>query len=89
MDATGDGEFCALADVPFEIGRGADGLLQSMTMLFRMPGADWERITDYFTAHPHEIQHEARWRWRWDRPPARPRRWPYARVCRPTKPPEA
>ncbi|MDR7418031.1 MAG: FAD-dependent oxidoreductase [Armatimonadota bacterium] len=59
VDASGDGEFCALAGVPCEIGRRTDGLTQPMTMLFRMAGVDWDRIMDYFAAHPHEIQHEA------------------------------
>jgi 2-polyprenyl-6-methoxyphenol hydroxylase-like FAD-dependent oxidoreductase len=59
VDASGDGEFCALAGVPFEIGRRADGLTQPMTMLFRMADVDWDRILDHFAAHPDEIQHEA------------------------------
>lgn len=59
VDASGDGEFCALAGLPFEIGRRADGLTQPMTMLFRMASVDWERLMDHFAAHPEEIQHEA------------------------------
>ncbi|MDR7543303.1 MAG: FAD-dependent oxidoreductase [Armatimonadota bacterium] len=59
VDASGDGEFCALAGLPFEVGRPADGLTQPMSMLFRLLGVNWDRIMDYLEAHPDQMQHEA------------------------------
>jgi hypothetical protein len=59
IDASGDGEFCALAGLPFEVGRPSDGRPQPMTMLFRLAGVDWDRVMDEIDAHPEEIQHEA------------------------------
>jgi hypothetical protein len=59
VDASGDGEFCALAGLPFEHGRPADGLPQPMTMLFRLSGVEWPRVMDFIDARPDEIQHGA------------------------------
>jgi hypothetical protein len=41
VDCTGDGDVAALAGAPFEVGRPEDGLVQPMTLMFRM--ADFER----------------------------------------------
>ncbi len=38
VDCTGDGDVAALAGVPFDIGRPGDGLVQPMTMMFRLGG---------------------------------------------------
>ena len=36
IDATGDGDIAAKAGLPFEYGRAGDGLVQGMTMMFRL-----------------------------------------------------
>ena len=38
IDATGDGDIAANAGLPFDFGRKADGLVQGMTMMFRLCG---------------------------------------------------
>jgi hypothetical protein len=40
IDATGDGDVAANAGVPFDYGRPGDGLVQGMTMMFCLTGAD-------------------------------------------------
>ena len=40
IDATGDGDIAAKAGLPFEYGRTEDGLVQGMTMMFRLHGVD-------------------------------------------------
>jgi len=40
IDSSGDGDLAAMAGVPFEVGRGADGLTQAMTVSFRMANVD-------------------------------------------------
>jgi hypothetical protein len=41
VDCTGDGYIAAAAGAPYEIGRDTDGLVQPMTLMFRM--MDFER----------------------------------------------
>lgn len=53
IDATGDGDVAANAGLPFDFGRAADGLVQGMTMMFRLRGLDPARIK----AHPEDAQH--------------------------------
>ncbi|MEI6503413.1 MAG: FAD-dependent oxidoreductase, partial [Armatimonadota bacterium] len=50
IDATGDGDIAANAGVPFDFGRPEDGLVQGMTMMFRVRGLD----SDEVRAHPEE-----------------------------------
>jgi glycine/D-amino acid oxidase-like deaminating enzyme len=40
IDATGDGDIAAKAGVDFEYGRASDGLVQGMTMMYRLCGID-------------------------------------------------
>lgn len=40
IDASGDGDLCALAGATFDQGRAADGATQPMTMIFKMDGVD-------------------------------------------------
>jgi hypothetical protein len=56
VDCTGDGDVAAAAGAPFEVGRSQDGLVQPMTLMFRMVGFD--RPT--FAAYVHE--NPAQWR---------------------------
>lgn len=52
VDATGDGDIAALAGAPFAIGRVEDGLVQPMTLVFRMADFDRARFTRYVERHP-------------------------------------
>lgn len=52
IDASGDGDVCARAGVPFEIGREFDGATQPMTMIFKMAGVDTEVAQAYQKEDP-------------------------------------
>lgn len=52
IDATGDGDVCALAGVPYAKGRDEDGLCQPMTMIFTMDGADDVKVRSYKEEDP-------------------------------------
>ncbi len=56
VDCTGDGDIAALAGAPFEMGREGDGLVQPMTLMFRM--ASFEQAD--FDAYVNENRRE--WR---------------------------
>ena len=43
IDATGDGDVAAKAGLPFDFGRTSDGLVQGMTMMYRLCGIDEQR----------------------------------------------
>jgi len=47
VDCTADADIAARAGAPFEMGRPADGLMQPVTLMFRMAGVGWERISEY------------------------------------------
>jgi len=44
IDATGDGDVAAAAGVPFEKGRPNDGLMQAMSLMFRLGRVDLEKV---------------------------------------------
>ena len=44
IDATGDGDVAARAGAPFEIGRKEDGLMQPMSLHFRMANVEMQRM---------------------------------------------
>jgi len=50
IDATGDGDIAAKAGLPFEYGRATDGLVQGMTMMFRLSDVAPEIVK----AHPQD-----------------------------------
>jgi hypothetical protein len=54
VDATGDGDIAAMSGAPYDIGRESDGLVQPMTLMFRM--ADFERraFEGYVREHPDD-----------------------------------
>jgi glycine/D-amino acid oxidase-like deaminating enzyme len=54
VDATGDGDIAAAAGAPYEIGREADGLVQPMTLLFRMGQFNRAAFEQYITTHPNQ-----------------------------------
>ena len=54
VDCTGDGDIAALAGAPFEVGRDLDGLVQPMTLYFRMGEFERSAFAAYVKAHPDE-----------------------------------
>jgi hypothetical protein len=52
VDATGDGDVAAAAGAPFGVGRKGDGLVQPMTLMFRMVGFDPDEFERYVQDHP-------------------------------------
>lgn len=54
VDCTGDGDIAALAGAPFEIGRDTDGLVQPMTLMFRMVEFERAAFAAYREAHPEQ-----------------------------------
>jgi FAD-dependent oxidoreductase family protein len=54
VDCTGDGDIAALAGAPFEVGRDADGLVQPMTLMFRMVEFERAAFAAYREAHPDQ-----------------------------------
>jgi hypothetical protein len=53
IDCTGDGDVAAQAGAPFEIGR-QDGLVQPMTLMFRMVDFNREAFQAYVQKHPDQ-----------------------------------
>lgn len=47
IDASGDGDVCALAGVPFKSGRDGDHAMQPMTMIFKLDNVDTSRAQAY------------------------------------------
>ncbi len=54
IDCTGDGDVAALAGAPFKIGREGDGLVQPMTLMFRIIGFNRTLFEDYVKKHPDQ-----------------------------------
>jgi hypothetical protein len=54
VDCTGDGDIAARAGAPFEIGRDPDGLVQPMTLMFRMVEFERAGFEAYVREHPNE-----------------------------------
>jgi hypothetical protein len=54
VDATGDGDVAAAAGAPHAIGRREDGLVQPMTLMFRMVEFERERFAEYVGQHPDQ-----------------------------------
>jgi glycine/D-amino acid oxidase-like deaminating enzyme len=54
VDCTGDGDIAAAAGAPFEIGRETDGLVQPMTLMFRMVEFDRAGFEAYVRGHPDQ-----------------------------------
>jgi hypothetical protein len=54
VDCTGDGDVAAAAGAPFESGRESDGLVQPMTLMFRLVGFDSAAFDDYVSEHPDQ-----------------------------------
>lgn len=54
VDATGDGDMAASAGASFEVGREEDGLVQPMTLLFRMREFEKAAFDAYVREHPDQ-----------------------------------
>jgi hypothetical protein len=54
VDCTGDGDVAAQAGAAYEIGRDEDGLVQPMTLMFRMVGFERAGFEAYVRAHPDQ-----------------------------------
>lgn len=56
VDCTADADVVALAGARFEVGRPEDGLMQPMTLFFRVKGVDDRVVEEYVAAHPEEYR---------------------------------
>jgi glycine/D-amino acid oxidase-like deaminating enzyme len=54
VDCTGDGDVAARAGAPYEIGRPEDGLVQPMTLMFRVVQFEPARFEAYVREHPEQ-----------------------------------
>jgi hypothetical protein len=54
VDCTGDGDLAARAGAPYEIGREDDGLVQPMTLMFRITEFDRAGFASYVKEHPSQ-----------------------------------
>ncbi|MGC9348940.1 MAG: FAD-dependent oxidoreductase [Anaerolineae bacterium] len=56
VDATGDADVAALAGAPCAFGRPKDGLVQPVSLMFKVGGWDKGSFTDYVTDHPEVLR---------------------------------
>ena len=56
IDCSADGDVAALAGNEIMMGRDQDGLMQPMTLFFRVQGIDDARVEDYVRSHPEEFR---------------------------------
>lgn len=75
VDCSADADVAARAGVPFSVGRESDGLMQPVTMFFRVANVDDAAVEAYVQAHPEErgtlfktLVEEARARGEWTLP---------------------
>lgn len=54
VDGTGDGDIAAACGAPYEIGRPEDGLVQPMTLMFRVVDFLQPRFAEYVSEHPDQ-----------------------------------
>ncbi|HYG42237.1 MAG TPA: FAD-dependent oxidoreductase [Bordetella sp.] len=54
VDCTGDGDIAALAGASYEMGREADGLVQPMTLMFRMADFNAAAFQEYVRQNPDQ-----------------------------------
>jgi hypothetical protein len=54
VDCTGDGDVAVRAGAPYEIGRAEDGLVQPMTLMFRMVRFERAAFEGYVRTHPDQ-----------------------------------
>ncbi len=56
IDATGDADVAARAGAPCDLGRPEDGLVQPVSLMFRVTGWDKESFTAYAITHPEVLR---------------------------------
>ena len=56
IDCTGDGDVAARAGVPFALGSGKDGHMQSATLFFRVCNVNTEKLDMHIAEHAQEIR---------------------------------
>jgi hypothetical protein len=56
IDCSADGDIVARAGGAFEKGRDSDGLMQPMTLFFRVKNVDDAVVEEYVTAHPEDYR---------------------------------
>ncbi len=54
VDCTGDGDVAVLAGAPYEVGRESDGLVQPMTLMFRIGEFERAAFEGYVKQHPDQ-----------------------------------
>ena len=54
IDCSADADIAASAGAPFHKGRDQDGLMQPMTLFFRIANVDDEKVNTYIAAHPED-----------------------------------
>jgi hypothetical protein len=55
IDTTGDGDVAARAGAPYEKGRAEDGLLQPVSLFFRVGNVDDAAVQAYMDEHPDDV----------------------------------
>lgn len=55
IDATGDGDIAAFSGAEFRMGRDSDGLMQPMTLFFRIGNVDDAKVDQYKQDHAEEL----------------------------------
>ncbi|MEM0024840.1 MAG: FAD-dependent oxidoreductase [Thermofilaceae archaeon] len=55
VDATGDADLAELAGAPISMGREEDGLVQPVTVMFKVGGINFTRFLEYLEHHPDEL----------------------------------
>lgn len=55
IDATGDGDLAYLAKAKYEEGRRSDGLVQPMTLMFKLGGVRFDRVRKYIAENPEQF----------------------------------
>ncbi len=59
IDTTGDADVAARAGVPFEKGRPGDGLMQPVSLFFRVGNVDDDAVQGYVDSHPEDVDFRA------------------------------
>jgi hypothetical protein len=59
IDTTGDADVAARAGVPYESGRAGDGLLQPVSLFFRVANVDDTAVHSYMEEHPEDESFKA------------------------------
>jgi hypothetical protein len=54
VDCSGDGDLCALAGAPFELGS-SEGELQPVSLIFRLVGVETEPLLQFVREHPEHV----------------------------------